>query len=161
MVRMLALVFLWIGCAGSPPTPAPAARLDTAGFRMLMERVAEGSREGNAEKAAACFTEDALYEEPPRKQFHSGRADLFEFFGGSRGTDQPMHMTWHHLVFDEVTQIGSGEYTFKLHGQYHGVVMVQLRGGLIARWREYQTESSLSWEEFSAATRFEPSGGGR
>lgn len=32
--------------------------------------------------------------------------------------------------------------------------MVQLRGGLIARWREYQTESSLSFEDFSAATRF-------
>ena len=93
MVRMLAAAVMFLGCAGSPTTPAPAARLDAAGFRVLMERVAEGWREGNAEKAVACFTEDALYEEPPRKQFHSGRADLFEFFGGSRGTDGPMHMT--------------------------------------------------------------------
>jgi hypothetical protein len=67
-----------------------------------------------------------------------------------------MRMTWHDLVFDEASQVGAGEYTFKLNGQYHGVVMVQLRGGLIACWREYQTASPLSWEEFSAATRFEP-----
>jgi len=78
----------------------------------------------------------------------------FEFFGGEKGTKLPMHMTWHHLVFDPDTQVGAGEHAFRLNRQYHGVVMVQLRGGQIERRREYQTESSLSFEEFSAATRF-------
>jgi SnoaL-like domain len=142
------------GCAGARSAGTPTGSLDAQGFRTLMERVAAGWREGNAAKAVECFTEDALYEEPPRKQFHSGRADLLEFFGGEKGTDKPMHMTWHHLVFDPVTQVGAGEYTFRLNRQYHGVVLVKLRDGRIARWREYQTESSLSFEEFSAATRF-------
>ena len=87
-------------------------------------------------------------------QVHSGPADLFEFFGGTNGTDKPMRVTWHHLVFDARTQIGAGEYTFRLNRQSHGVVMVQLRGGRIARWQESQTESSLPFEDFSAATRF-------
>ena len=59
-------------------------------------------------------------------------------------------MTWHHLVFDPDTQVGGGEYTFRLNRQYYGVVMVKPRGGQIERWREYQIESSLSFE---AATR--------
>ena len=142
------------GCAGARSAGTPTGSLDAEGFGALMERVTAGWREGNAAKAAECFTEDALYEEPPKKQFHSGRADLFEFFGGEKGTEKPMHMTWHHLVFDPVTQVGAGEYTFRLNRQYHGVVMVKLRDGRIARWREYQTESSLSFEEFSSATRF-------
>jgi len=32
--------------------------------------------------------------------------------------------------------------------------MAELCGGRIARWREYQTESSLPFAEFSGATRF-------
>lgn len=141
-------------CAAPRSAGTPPGGLDQGGVRMLMEQVAAGWREGNATKAAERCTEDALYEEPPRNQFHSGRADLFEFFSRPNGTDTPMHMTWHHLVFDAGTQIGAGEYTFRLNRQYHGVVMVQLRGGRIARWREYRSESSLPFEEFSAATRF-------
>jgi ketosteroid isomerase-like protein len=154
MRRWLLSCLVLAGCAGARSAGTPTGSLDAAGFRTLMERVAAGWREGNAAKAVECFTEDTLYEEPPRKQFHSGRADLYEFFGGEAGTEKPMHMTWHHLVFDPVTQVGAGEYTFRLNRQYHGVVMVKLRDGRIARWREYQTESSLSFEEFSAATRF-------
>lgn len=136
-------------CAAPGYGPTPPGGLAAEGFRALMERVAAGWREGNAANALECFTEDALYEEPPRKQFHSGRADLFEFFGGEKGTGGPMHMTWHQRVFDRATQVGAGEYSFRLNRQHHGVVMVQLRGGRIARWREYQTESSLSFEELS------------
>ena len=154
MGRWLLVCGALAACAAPRSPPTPSGGLDAEGFRAPMERVAADWREGNAAKAVECFTEDALYEEPPRKQFHSGRADLFGFFGGEKGTELPMHMTWHHLVFDPVTQVGAGEYTFRLNRQYHGVVMVQLRGGRIARWREYETESSLSFEEFSAATRF-------
>lgn len=154
MRRWLLVCLALAACAGPRSAPTPPGGLDVDGFRALMERVAAGWREGNAAKAVECFTEDALYEEPPRKQFHSGRADLFEFFGGEKGTELPMHVIWHHLVFDPGTQVGAGEYTFRLNRQYHGVVMVQLRGGRIVRWREYQTESALPFEEFSAATRF-------
>jgi hypothetical protein len=49
----------------------------------------------------------------------------FEFCGGEEGTEPPMQMIWHHRVFDPGT-----------------------------RWRESQTESPLSFEEFLEATRF-------
>jgi len=94
-----------------------------------MQTVAAGWNEGNSAKAAKCFTEDAVYMEPPDKQVYVGRAALFEFFGGARGPESPMHMQWHNLVFDDAKQIGMGEYTFQMHARYHGVVIVKLRDG--------------------------------
>jgi hypothetical protein len=117
-------------------------------FKALMTTVAEGWNEGNARKAADCFAADAIYSEPPRSQFYKGRVALFEFFGGEKKPEPPMQMVWHHLVFDEATQVGAGEYTFRMNEQYHGVVIVKLRDGLIANWREYQYRSTLPWNEF-------------
>jgi hypothetical protein len=107
MGRWLLVCGALAACAAPRSAPTPPGGLDAEEFRALMERVAA--------KAVECFTEDALYEEPPGKQLHSGRADLFEFFRGERGTELPMHMTWHHLVFDPATQVGAGEYTFRLN----------------------------------------------
>jgi len=59
-----------------------------------------------------------------------------------------MHMTWHNLVFDPVTQVGAGEYTFRYEEQTHGLVIVKISGGLLANWREYEIESNLPWEQF-------------
>lgn len=128
--------------------------LTAAGFRLLLETIATGWNEGDAAKAAACFAEDAVYEEPPARQLYLGRAALFEFFGGTEGPEPAMSMHWHHIVFDVLTQIGAAEYTFAARRRYHGVVIVQVRRGLVARWREYQVESELAWEEFGAASRF-------
>jgi hypothetical protein len=33
-------------------------------------------------------------------------------------------------------------------------VIVQIRDGATARWREYQTESALPWNAFVGASRF-------
>ena len=92
--------------------------------------------------------------EPPNHQFYRGREALFEFFGGTGGTDLPMHMVWHHLAFDPQTQIGFGEYTFALHQQEHGVAVVKLEGGKIKSWREYQSPSDLAWAKFSGQGEF-------
>jgi hypothetical protein len=127
---------------------APPKELTTAEFRKLMTTVSAGWNEGDARKAADCFTADAVYSEPPRKQFYKGRAALFEFFGGGEKPDPPMRMAWHHLVFDEATQIGAGEYTFQMNNRYHGIVMVKVREGRISNWRECQYQSTLPWDEF-------------
>ncbi|HSK87565.1 MAG TPA: nuclear transport factor 2 family protein [Anaerolineales bacterium] len=119
-----------------------------------MQTVADGWNEGDARKAADCFSEDAIYLEPPDKQLYHGRAELYEFFGGEGGTDTPMKMTWHHLAFNEEEQIGFGEYTFQLHGRYHGIVVVNVEAGLIRHWREYQYRSELDWEEFTSHNPF-------
>jgi ketosteroid isomerase-like protein len=123
-------------------------------FGHLMQTVADGWNEGNAHKAADCFSEDAIYIEPPEKQLYHGRAELYEFFGGNNGTDMPMKMTWHHLAFNEEEQVGLGEYTFQMHGRYHGIVVVKIEAGLIKQWREYQYRSELSWEEFTSQNPF-------
>ncbi len=143
----------------SPPTsgPAPAGRpgvVDETAFRRLMETLAAGWTEGDSRKAADCFTEDAVYVEPPDKQVYRGRQELYEFFGGGAGRNEPMRMTWHHLVFDEQSQIGAGEFTFEYGGAVHGMVIVRLRDGRIANWREYWYESPLAWEEFTRQNPF-------
>ena len=123
-------------------------------FQHLMQTVADGWNEGNAQKAADCFSEDAIYVEPPEKQLYHGRDELSEFFGGGAGTDRPMQMTWHQLAFNEEEQVGFGEYTFQLNNRYHGIVVVKLESGLIKHWREYQYRSELSWEEFISHNLF-------
>jgi ketosteroid isomerase-like protein len=119
-----------------------------------MQIVADGWNEGDSRKAADCFSEDAVYVEPPDKQLYHGRAELYEFFGGDSGADLPMKMSWHHLAFNEQEQVGFGEYTFEMHGRYHGIVVVQLATGLIKNWREYQYRTELNWEAFTSQNPF-------
>ena len=74
-------------------------KIATTDFEKLMQTIANGWNEGDARKAADCFSEDAIYVEPPEKQLYRGRTELYEFFGGDHGTDIPMRMIWHHLAF--------------------------------------------------------------
>jgi len=123
-------------------------------FERLMQTIADGWNEGNARKAADCFSEDAIYIEPPEKQLYRGRGELYEFFGGDQGTDILMKMTWHHLVFNLQEQIGFGEYTFEMHGRYHGIVVTKIESGLVKHWREYQYKTELDWGEFTRHNPF-------
>jgi SnoaL-like domain len=123
-------------------------------FKKLIQTISSGWNEGNARKSANCFSEDAIYEEPPAKQLYHGRAELYEFFGGDQGTDIPMKMIWHHIAFNEAEQIGFGEYTFEMHGRYHGIVVVKVQDGLIKNWREFQYPAELVWDEFTKHNPF-------
>jgi ketosteroid isomerase-like protein len=125
-----------------------ADKITAAQFKNLMRTVAAGWNEGNAKKSADCYTEDAIYTDPPDRQVYVGRQALYEFFGGDKKPDPPMKMTWRHLAFDEESQTGFGEYTFQMNNRYHGIVVVKIRGGKISNWREYQYKSDLEWREF-------------
>ena len=127
---------------------ATPRKLDDVGFRALLQTLADGWSEDNARKAADCFTEDAVYTEPPAKQEYRGRQMLFEFFGGEQGRKSAMKMVWHHVAFDVRSQVGMGEFTFEYGSKAHGVVVIRVRDGLIANWREYYYESELGWDEF-------------
>lgn len=105
--------------------------------------------------AADVFATNAVYEEPPKKQFYKGKQHLFEFFGGEKGFDRPMKMIWHNIAFDEETQVGFGEYTFSLNKQYHGIVAIKIENGKIISWREYQYQSELDWKTFAGEGEFE------
>lgn len=129
-------------------------KISTSEFERIMQTIGKGWNDGNARKSAECFSVDAVYVEPPDKQVHHGRAELYEFFGGDKGTDIPMKMTWHHLAFNETEQVGFGEYTFEMHGRYHGIVVVKVESGLIKYWREYQYRTELNCQEFTRQNPF-------
>jgi hypothetical protein len=84
--------------------------MNTEQFLWVMQTIAEGWNRDNAGLAASCFTEDAVYSGPPSTP-HRGRKALYEYFGGARGRELPMQMTWHNLIFDPDLRIGVGEYT--------------------------------------------------
>jgi hypothetical protein len=141
--------------AQSDATSSGQSKLITTDeFRKLMQTVAEGWNEGNARKAADCYSENAIYTEPPDRQVHIGRESLYEFFGGDKRPEPPMKMTWHHLAFDEREQIGFGEYTFQMNNRYHGIVIVKVENSRIKNWREYQYKSGLEWKEFKGKNDF-------
>lgn len=126
--------------------------MDSSGFANLMTTIERAWSTGDAAAAAACFTEDAVYVEPPDRQRYAGRHELFELSGGN--DPSPMSMTWHNLVFDPVQQVGTGEYTFRGRRQFHGMAIVQVEGDKIRRWREYQYESQVDWANFVGDSRF-------
>ncbi len=95
--------------------------INRAEFVRLMQTVAAGLNENNGRKAADCFTLDAIYSEPPNKQIYRGRDRIFEFFGGWKGRPKVVQMVWHHLTFDEQTQVGSGEFTLTNGSSAHGM----------------------------------------
>jgi hypothetical protein len=136
-------------CDGRPR----AIPLGPTEFRGVLDSVAAGWNGGRPASAAACFTETAVYLEPPDRQRYQGRAALMEFFTESVQPARPDRMRWHGVAFDSARQIGFGEYTYRGRQNYHGVTVVQLEGGLIRSWREYQYGSALPWEEFVGPSR--------
>jgi SnoaL-like domain len=128
-------------------------RLGPAEFRAVLDSVAAAWNTNRADLAASCFTEGAVYLEPPNRQLYRGRAGLREFFAGSIAPARTHRMRWHAVAFDSVQQVGFGEYTYRGQRNYHGIVVLHLEGGLIRSWREYQYESALTWEQFVGPSR--------
>jgi ketosteroid isomerase-like protein len=123
-------------------------------FVQLLQRLADAWNQGDARRAANCFTPDALYTEPPDRQYYAGREALYRFFGGPDGRPGQIQMLWHHVIFDEERQLGAGEFTFSYGETVHGVTMIKVRHGLISNWREYWYASPLSWEGFTEKNSF-------
>lgn len=147
------VTILFNGPLHAQPPCSPAGKITNQQFRAVMQTVADGWNRGDAQFAASCFAETAVYSAPPALP-RRGRKALYDFFGGSKGRDLPMHMTWHNLIFDPAQQVGVGEYTFRYKIQTHGLVIVRIEHGLITKWREYEVESNLPWDQFTAENKF-------
>ncbi|MEK7534296.1 MAG: nuclear transport factor 2 family protein [Patescibacteria group bacterium] len=126
--------------------------MTTKQFKKVMQSIADAWNEGNAKKAVDCFSDDAIYTEPPNKQFFKGKDQLFIYFGGDSGRKKQMKMSWHNLLFDEHKQIGMGEYTFEMNDKNHGVTVVEIRNNKIKMWREYQWTGNLNYDVFISHT---------
>lgn len=118
--------------------------MDSEAFGALLNRLGDAWNAGDGSAALECFTEDIVYVEPPGRQRYAGHAELFEL-----SSAPGMSITWHHLAFDPLGQVGFAEYTFRGRNQYHGVAVIHCLDGRIARWREYQRQSDLTFEAFS------------
>jgi ketosteroid isomerase-like protein len=147
----LVLGVLLVSCATAPRNPEIS---ETAQFIAVMNSLAQAWNDGNADRAVACFTEDAVYTEPPDKQIYRGRDALYRFFGGAAGRPGKMTMQWHHLAYNPDTNVGFGEFTFTYGSTVHGIAVVRVRAGRIANWREYWYESPLTWDQFSRSNPF-------
>lgn len=125
--------------------------IDAAAFRRLVEQVATGWETGDIEGALSAFAPDAIYTEPPDVQLYIGHDQLRPYFAAvPPGT----LMRLAHVSFDEATQTGAAEYTFAAGpgdpDADHGVAVIEVRHGRIARWREYQVKGPADRERFLA-----------
>lgn len=124
-------------------------------FLDVMRGIAKTWTDSSASLAAEYFHEDAVYEEPPKQQFYRGQKSILEFFEAVMSGDTPLTMVWRNLAFDEKSGVGFGEYTFARLKQFHGIVVIQFRDGKIFRWREYQYQSDLPWDDFAGESGFQ------
>jgi len=129
------------------------AQLTQASFESVMRTIQNAWKEGNAQGAAECFKEDAIFSVPPASG-RKGRKNLYQYFGGDGKQELKRQIEWHHLIFDRAHQIGVAEYTLHYHLQSHGVVIVKTDHGLISNWREYAIASDLSWDSFVGTNAF-------
>ena len=113
-----------------------------------MQQLANAWSSQDTEAGVACFSEDALYIEPPDIQYYRGHDQLRPYFAALKpGT----FMRFHHLWFDEDSQTGAGEYSFGMEGRRqadHGIVVVEVQDGRIAFWREYQRKGPARFDQF-------------
>src|SRR5688572_17426469 len=83
-----------------------SAALDHKGFEKLIRQVADGWNEGDAKKAVACFSSDAIFSSPDfnaanvKGFVHQGKDDIYKFFGGDNGRAERMNMVWQSWGFD-------------------------------------------------------------
>lgn len=87
---LFAVMLLTLFACMSLGSANTAGKINVVQFKKLMQTVSTGWNEGDAKKAVDCFTIDALYLEPPDKQFYAGRNAIYEFFGGNKKPDPPM-----------------------------------------------------------------------
>ncbi len=124
--------------------------MTTEGFRDLLERLARAWSTQDTDAGISCFTESALYTEPPDIQLYRGHDELRPYFAALTPGTQ---MTFHTIAFDEGAQRGVGEYTFgheRSETADHGVAVVDVEDDRIAVWREYQRKGSASFDDFVA-----------
>lgn len=116
-------------------------------FHHLMNTLAKGWSTQNTDLALSCFTEDAIYMEPPNIQYYRGHKQLRPYFDE---LDNRYNMKFHNLWFNQTSQSGAGEYTFSYGKDISdvGVVVIELKKGKIKFWREYQQKGPTDFKKF-------------
>lgn len=119
-------------------------------FRALLDRLADAWSNLDTEAAVACFAPAAVYMEPPAEQLFVGHAQLRPYFAE---LESGTFMRWTGVWFDEASQTGAGEFIFGEDGDAladHGVAVIDIEDGVIARWREYLQKGPADQDAFLA-----------
>lgn len=114
-------------------------------FRVMLDAMAVGWTNREYDAVASYFNDELFYSDPLHYAF-SNKRDLLAFFRDDNG--MPQGCEFHDAVFDEERQIGAAEYTYEGTHRYHGTVWIEMLGGKISSWREYQHVSELDQAEF-------------
>ena len=129
------------------PEPSSSPELE---FRALLDEVSRSWSVPDVEAALECFTDDAVYMQPPDGQLYHGVAELRLLLNGMKpGTS----MEFHNQAYDAEAQLGFAEFTFATANSErasHGVVVIEVSEGRIASWREYFEPGPNSFERFIA-----------
>lgn len=123
-------------------------------FYTMMNSLASDWTSGANASIAAIFTQTAAYTNASRNQTYKGKSALSRIFGSANHETRTGRVEWHHLLFNERDQIGAGEFTVEGVHRRHGMAIVKMEAGKISNWREYDTPSTLSWQEFSDENPF-------
>jgi hypothetical protein len=119
-------------------------------FEALIRRLGDAWAALDAAAAAACFTDHAVYMQPPDEQLFVGRDELLAYFAPLEpGTYLRLDNVW----FDDVQRRGAVEFTFGVGDQEpvdHGVAIVDVADGLIRAWREYLVKGPADQAQFLA-----------
>lgn len=116
-------------------------------FQKMLKLMAESWTSRNYKTVAEQFAETLFYSDSINYTF-TKRIDLLAFFEDDGGHSQSCE--FHNAVFDEESQKGAAEYTYKGTFCYHGTVWITIKNEKIIEWREYQQISEKTWEEFWA-----------
>lgn len=115
---------------------APSASDILAAFAAALER-------GDAAGAAALFTSDARYQEPPRFAF-AGREAIAAFFADFAARHGEVSYIVRHVLTSAAGDEAAAEWRFAhtrtsdgARAVYEGMCFLTLRGGQIAAWRGY------------------------
>jgi hypothetical protein len=146
----------------SSPTPLKKGeKLDRRQFVTLLQNWVSGWQTGDPAKSADTFTKTATGFKPKYRDgqwvvdySQGGREatlkSLTEFCKVVKETNTVVSMVWNQIAFDDRSQFGIGEYTFKWDGKpFHGIMLLHTREGLLSERHEYEYPSSKEWKEFT------------
>ena len=131
-----------------------ATPIDTRQFQTLVSRLARAWNKQEAIGVATCFSTHAIFSNVTQGHLYTGREAIHQHIEQTLSGSE-VHMVWHHLLFDEASQIGSGEYSIAIGSQHrHGIAMIKVVDGKITHWRAYETASDQGWQQFVGANNF-------
>lgn len=124
--------------------------MDAHEYRTLLERLASAWAARDPVAAVECFTENAVYMEPPDRQVFIGRDQLRAYFSP---LEPGTYLSLRNVAFDESDGVGMVEFSFGVSDRptaSHGVAVTVIEDGRIAIWREYWRSGPSAWDEFTS-----------